>query len=60
MLWGGDAINQGCGSGSGFELLDPDPHTNANPDLGGQKLSTKIEKSIDFHVLKCWMFSFEG
>jgi hypothetical protein len=32
----------------------------ADPDPGGQKLPTKIEKVQNFHVLKCWMFSFEG
>jgi hypothetical protein len=49
-----------------FALLDPDPKfgvagsgpafKNANPDLGGQKRSKKIEKKEQkFHVLKCWM-----
>jgi hypothetical protein len=33
-----------------FVRLDPDP------DPGGQKLPTKIEKSEKFHALKCWMF----
>jgi hypothetical protein len=37
------------GSGSGFDT-----------DAGGQKRPTKIVKSKKFHVLKCWMFSFEG
>jgi hypothetical protein len=35
-------------------ILDPDP------DPGGQKLPTKIEKVKNFHVLKSWMFSFKG
>ncbi len=30
---------------------------NPDPDPGGQKLPTKVEKKI--HVLKCWMTSFE-
>jgi hypothetical protein len=34
-----------------FGRLEPDP------DPGGQKLPTKIEKN---YVLKCWMFSLEG
>ncbi len=43
------------GYGSGFnQVKDPDP------DPGGQKGPTKIEKSKKFHVLKCWMFTFEG
>jgi hypothetical protein len=33
---------------------------NPDPDPGGQKRPTKIEKIQKFHVLKCWMFSFEG
>jgi hypothetical protein len=32
----------------------------SDPDPGGQKLPTKKEKIIKLHVLKCWMFSFEG
>ncbi len=35
----------------GIRVVDPDP--------GEQKLPTKIEKKENFHVLKCWMFSFE-
>jgi hypothetical protein len=33
-----------------------------DPDPGGQKWPTKIEKVKIFYVLKegCWMFSFEG
>jgi hypothetical protein len=34
--------------------LDPYPYS------GGQKLPTKVEKIKKFHVLKCWMFSFES
>jgi hypothetical protein len=37
-----------------LELLSPDP------DSRRQKLPTKIEEEKKFHVLKCWMFSFEG
>ncbi len=33
---------------------------NPDPDPGGQKWHTKLEKIRKFHVLKCWMFSFEG
>jgi hypothetical protein len=48
---------QGCGSGS---ALDPDSIGSMDPDSdpGGQKLPTKAEKIKNFHVLKCWMFSF--
>jgi hypothetical protein len=35
-------------------LLDSDP------DPGGQKLPTNIEKSKKIHVLKYWMFFFEA
>jgi hypothetical protein len=35
-----------------FSQLDPDPR--------GHKRPTKIGKSEEFHVLKCWLFSFEG
>ncbi len=50
---------QGFGSGSvsgsaWFELMDPDP------DPGGQKWPKKLKKGQNFHLLKCWMFSFEG
>jgi len=43
--------DQCYGSRSGLDL-DPDP--------GGQKLPTKMEKINKIHFLKCWMFSFEG
>jgi hypothetical protein len=52
--------NQGCGSGCG---LDPDsigsvnPGRIRNPDPGGQKWPTKVEKYLKVHVLKCWMAS---
>jgi hypothetical protein len=47
------------GSGS---VLDPDSirSVDPDPDPGGQKLPTKIEKMKKFHVEKCWMFFFEG
>ncbi len=55
-------------------VADPDPNwiriqsgqwirisiRNPDPDLGGQKWPTKVEKIKKFHVLKCWMFSFES
>jgi hypothetical protein len=54
-------------------VVDPDPQNlscririwitiqNTDPDPGGQKWPTKIEKKVkNFQVLKCWMFSFEG
>jgi len=31
-----------------------------NPDPGGQKWLTKVEKIKKFHVLKCWISSFDG
>ncbi len=30
----------------------------SDPDTGGQKLPTKVEKIKKFHVLKYWMFFF--
>ncbi len=58
---------QGCRSRSGSEL-DPDSIgsgqwiqiriRNPNPDPGGQKQPRKVEKIQNFHVLKCWKFSF--
>jgi hypothetical protein len=40
-------------SGQWIRILNPDP------EPGGQKLPTKIDKNIKkFHVLKRWMFSF--
>jgi hypothetical protein len=39
---------------------DPDPIRIPDPDLGGQKCPTKVEKIKKFHVLNCWMFSFES
>jgi hypothetical protein len=37
-----------------------DPDRILNPDLGGHKLPTKVEKINKFYVLKCWMFYFES
>jgi hypothetical protein len=48
---------QGCGSGS---VMDPDSIGSVDPDPGGQKLPTKVEKIKKINVLKCWMFSFES
>jgi hypothetical protein len=31
-----------------------------DPDPDGQKGPTKVEKIKKFHVLKCWMLSFES
>jgi hypothetical protein len=28
---------------------------NLDPDPGGQKWPTKVEKFLEVHVLKCWM-----
>jgi hypothetical protein len=40
---------------------DPDWIRSVDPDPEGQKWwTTKIEKVKKFHVLKFWMFSFEG
>jgi hypothetical protein len=47
-------------------VADPDSalvlgRLNPDRDPGGQKWPTNIEKKVKkFHVLKCWMFSFEG
>ncbi len=49
--------NQGCGSGSG---LDPDSIGSVDPDPGGQKWPSKVEKNFKVHVLKCWMASFRA
>jgi hypothetical protein len=49
---------QGCGSG--FELLDPDPHLESRSGSRRAKITHKYRKSKKYHVLKCWMFSFEG
>ncbi len=63
------SCKQGFGSGSGsvsgwirinlscwirirIQIADPDP--------GGQKWPQKKKKVQNFHLLKCWMFSFEG
>jgi hypothetical protein len=45
-----------------YGTRDPDSIRSVDPDQEGQKCSTKIEKKKlkKFHVLKCWMFSFEG
>ncbi len=42
--------------------LDPDSMGSRDPcpDPGGQKWPANIEKLTKFHILKCWMFSFEG
>ncbi len=47
-------------------VVDPDPDLMGSldpyldPDSGGQKRPTIIEKINNFNFLKCWMFSFEG
>ncbi len=46
-----------CGSGC---ELNTDSIGSADPDQGGQKWPTKVEIFLKFHVLKCWMFSFES
>ncbi len=58
---------QGFGSGSAWIRINLScwiririRNLNADPDPGGQKWPTKIEKRQNFHVLKCLMFSFEG
>jgi hypothetical protein len=33
---------------------------NPDPDPGGQKDPQKFKKVYKFHMLKYWMFSFEG
>jgi hypothetical protein len=48
-----------------FELLDPDPdpHSNCGSGSGSRraKMTHKNRKKVqNFHVLRCWMFSFEG
>jgi hypothetical protein len=42
--------------------LDPESIRSVDPESGSRraKLPTKIENVEKFHVLKCWMFSFEG
>ncbi len=47
-------FRQGFGSGSGLDPYSIGP-VDPDPDPGGQKLPTKVEK---IHVLKCWMASF--
>ncbi len=42
--------------GSGFNQVNG---SVPDPDSGGPKRPTKMEKIKKFHVLKCWMFSFE-
>jgi Leucine-rich repeat (LRR) protein len=49
------SYNKCCRSG-----LNPDSIESLDPDPGGQKLPQKKEKVNKFHILKCWMFSFEG
>jgi hypothetical protein len=48
----GSGFNQVSGSGSGFEI-------RIRIQEGKNDLQKK-EKIKKFHVLKCWMFSFEG
>ncbi len=55
--------SQGCGSGS---QLDPDSIASVDPDpyseSGYRRANDpqKQKKFQKFHVLKCWMFSFES
>jgi hypothetical protein len=56
LIWGRGK----CGCGSGSEL-DPDSIGSLDPDPGGQKLPRKSREKIKkFHVLKCWMSSFDS
>jgi hypothetical protein len=48
------------GSGSGFSQVSGFVSGIRIRIQEGQKLPTKIEKIEKFHVLKFWMFSFEG
>jgi hypothetical protein len=45
-------------------VSDPDKDSirpvDPDPDPEGQKLLIKVEKIKKFHVLKYWMFFFEG
>jgi hypothetical protein len=46
-----------------FELLDPDLDHHSKYESGSRraKMAHKNRKKVkNFHVLKCWMFSFEG
>jgi hypothetical protein len=63
---GGTNFKQGCGSGSG---LDPDSIGSFDPDSesgsgSGSRRAKMTHKSrnifLKFHVLKCWMASFES
>jgi hypothetical protein len=42
--------------------LDPDQHSKSRSGSGFRraKLAHIIRNYKEFHVLKCWMFSFEG
>jgi hypothetical protein len=41
--------------------LDPeDPDSVLGSGYRRAKMTIKMEKVKKFHVLKCWMFSFEG
>ncbi len=51
------SVTQGFGSGS---VPDSIRSVDLDPDPGGQKCPTKVEKIKKFQVLKCWMFSFES
>jgi hypothetical protein len=49
------------GSGKNlFRIPDPGVKKAPIPDPGSATLHTKIEKGQKFHVLKYWIFSFEG
>jgi hypothetical protein len=55
----------GSGTGS-VRVVDPDPASQINADPDPQpgsrraKITNKIEKRKNYHVLKLCMFSFEG
>ena len=46
--------------GSVDQDQDLDQDQDPDPDPGGQKLPTKVKKIKKFHILKCWMASFES
>jgi hypothetical protein len=65
ILVQGIAVSQGCRSGSeldpdSFGSVDPDPYSESGSGSRRAKMTHKSRKIKKFHVLKCWMYSFDS
>jgi hypothetical protein len=53
-------VSQGCGSGSVFQLLDPDPRSKYGSGYDTQKLHKKINKNTELLCFEVLHVLFKG